>query len=355
MIDLRSDTVTRPTPEMRRVIAEAEVGDDVFHDDPNVLELEAAVASLLGKDDAIYVPTGTMSNQIALRTHTEPGDVVLASEDAHILVHELGSPAALSGIHVQELPTDRGVFTAQEVRDAIPDRTTFAPSINAGTTVLPDSLFEPITLLAVENTHNAAGGTVWDPAQLAGVSATAHDLGLATHLDGARLWNAAVASDSSEAELAAGFDTVSVCFSKGLGAPMGSALVGTADLIHRARRFKQMFGGGFRQAGMMAAAARYALDHNRERLIDDHTNATRLAAGLSEVPGIEVDVEAVQSNMVYFDVTEVPIGVFVEACAENGVALLSAGPASIRVVCNLHVTRDDIEQTLRVIEAAASR
>jgi threonine aldolase len=318
------------------------------------LGLEAAVAGLLEKDDAIYLPTGTMSNQVALRTHTEPGDVVLASENAHILVHELGAPAALSGIHVQELPTTRGVFTPQAVRDAIPDRTTFAPSINAGTTVLPDALFEPITLLAVENTHNAAGGAVWDPAQLAAVAATAHEMGLATHLDGARLWNAAAASGSSEAQLAAGFDTVSVCFSKGLGAPMGSALVGTADLIHRARRFKQMFGGGFRQAGMMAAAARYALDHNRERLGDDHANARRLATGLSQLSGIEVDVDAVQSNMVYFDVTEVPLGGFIEACAENGVALLSAGPARIRAVCNLHVTGNDIEQTLRVIEAAAA-
>jgi threonine aldolase len=353
MIDLRSDTVTRPTPEMRRVIAAAEVGDDVFHDDPSVLELEARVAGLLGKDDAIYVASGTMSNQLALRTHTEPGDVVLASENAHILVHELGAPAALSGIHIHQLPSELGTFTGDAIRAAIPDRTTWAPSINAGTTTLPDSLFEPIKLVAVENTHNAAGGTVWDPAQLADVVRSAKELGLAVHLDGARLWNAAVASGSSEAELAAGFDTVSVCFSKGLGAPMGSALVGSAAKIDRARRFKQMFGGGFRQAGMMAAAALYAVDHQRERLAEDHTNAATFAAGLAEVPGIELDMATVQSNMIYFEVTAVPIGEFVRRCAENGVALFAAGPTSIRVVCNLHVDRADVDTALAVIEQAA--
>jgi threonine aldolase len=194
---------------------------------------------------------------------------------------------------------------------------------------------------------------VWDQAQLADVVATAKGLGLATHLDGARLWNAAAASGSTEAELASGFDTVSVCFSKGLGAPMGSALVGSAELLNRARRFKQMFGGGFRQAGMMAAGALYALDHHRRRLIDDHHHAARLAAGLTEVPGIELDLATVQSNMVYFDVVEVPISSFVEACARNGVALFAMGPTTIRVVFNLQVDRGDVDTALGVIEEAA--
>jgi threonine aldolase len=353
MIDLRSDTVTTPTPEMRRAIADAEVGDDVFHDDPSVLQLEARVADLLGKDDAMYVPSGTMSNQVALRTHTEPGDVVLASQDAHILVHELGAPSAISGIHIRQLPSELGTFTGDAVREAIPDRSTWAPSIHAGTEALPDSLFEPIKLVAVENTHNAAGGTVWDQARLADVVSTAKDLGLATHLDGARLWNAAAATGAAEARLAAGFDTVSVCFSKGLGAPMGSALVGSADLIQRARRFKQMFGGGFRQAGMMAAAALHAVENHRDRMVDDHANAALLAAGLAEVPGIELDLATVQSNMVYFDVTDVPIGDFVQACAYQGVALFAVGPSTIRVVFNLHVGRADVDTALNVIEAAA--
>lgn len=353
MIDLRSDTVTTPTAAMRRTIAAAEVGDDVFHDDPTVRELEARVAALLGKDDAVYVASGTMSNQVALRTHTEPGDVVLASRDAHILVHELGAPAAISGIHVQQLPSELGTFTADAIREAIPDRSTWAPRLHAETDILPDSLFEPITLVAAENTHNAAGGTVWDPARLADVTSTAKELGLGTHLDGARLWNAAVASGRSEADLATGFDTVSVCFSKGLGAPMGSALAGSGELIRRARRFKQMFGGGFRQAGMMAAAALYAVEHHRGRMIEDHTNAVRLATGLAEVPGIDLDLATVQSNMVYFEVTDVPISDFVRSCAHDGVALFAVGASTIRVVFHLQVERSDADTALGVIERAA--
>jgi len=245
MIDLRSDTVTVPTDAMRKVIAEAEVGDDVYHDDPVVLALEEHVAGLLGKDDAMYVPTGTMSNQVALRVHTDPGDVVLAAQGAHINGHELGAPAVLSGIRIEELPAPRGAFTPDQVRDAIPVP---PPS-------MPASLFEPTTLVAAENTHNEAGGTLWPLDLLTSVTAAARQLGLAAHLDGARLWNASVATGVSERAYADGFDTVSVCFSKGLGAPMGSALVGRQNLIDRARRFKQMFGGGFRQAGLMAAGA----------------------------------------------------------------------------------------------------
>jgi len=342
MIDLRSDTVTTPTEGMRKAIASAEVGDNVFDDDPTVHRLEQHVAELLGKDDAVYVPSGTMSNQVALRTHTEPGDVVLASQGAHILVHELGAAAAISGIHIEQLPSTLGAFTSDAVREAFPER--------GG---LPDALFEPITLLAVENTHNAAGGTVWDPQQLIAVNATAHEEGLATHLDGARLWNAAIASGTSEAALATGFDTVSVCFSKGLGAPMGSALVGSGALIHRARRFKQMFGGGFRQAGMMAAGALYAVTNQRERLAEDHANASRLARGLAETPGVDVDLETVQTNMIYFDLTDVPAGEFVETCRRNGVALLSDSDSSIRVVCHLGVSAPDVDAALQIIEVAA--
>ncbi|NNJ47723.1 MAG: threonine aldolase family protein, partial [Acidimicrobiia bacterium] len=200
MIDLRSDTVTTPTDAMRKVIAEAEVGDDVYHDDPGVLALEEHVAGLLGKDAAMYVPTGTMSNQVALRVHTDPGDVVIAAQGAHINGHELGAPAVLSGIRINELPAPRGTFTPDQLRSAIPVP---PPS-------MPSSLFEPSTLVAAENTHNEAGGTVWPLQLLTEVAATAHELGLAAHLDGARLWNASVATGVAERDLAAGFDTVSV-------------------------------------------------------------------------------------------------------------------------------------------------
>lgn len=339
MIDLRSDTVTRPTPDMRAAIAAAEVGDDVYHDDPSVLALEARVAELLGKDDAMYVPTGTMSNQTALRAHTEPGDVVLAAEHAHIHVHELGAPYALSGVTLHFLPSEAGTFSAASVRNAV-------PTIPAS---MPSSLFQPVTLVCTENTHNAAGGTYWSNEALQAVAAMAHELGLATHMDGARLWNAAVASGHSPAELSAGYDTVSVCFSKGLGAPMGSALVGRQDLITRARRFKQMFGGGFRQAGMMAAGALFAVDNHFDRLADDHANAARLAAGLAETSGIEVDPAGVATNMVYFDVTAMGANPFAEQCAAAGVLMLPMSDTTIRAVTNLHVTGEGIDRALRVI------
>ncbi len=214
MIDLRSDTVTRPTDAMRRVIADAEVGDDVYHDDPTVLALEARVAEVLGKDDAMFTPTGTMANQTALRAHTSPGDVVLASKDAHIDLHELGAANAISGLTIQQLDGEAGTFTADQVRSAVPE-------IPAS---MPASLFQPVTLVAAENTHNAAGGTVWPLARLTNVTETARGLGLATHLDGARLWNATAATGVSEAEYSAGFDTVSVCFSQGLSPSVRPAL-----------------------------------------------------------------------------------------------------------------------------------
>jgi threonine aldolase len=341
MIDLRSDTVTQPSDDMRRAIAEAPVGDDVFHDDPTVLALEARVAEMLGKDDAMYVPSGTMANQVALRVHTQPGDVVLAAEQAHVHIHEMGAPCALSGVTMQFLPTERGAFTADDVHGAIP---TIPPS-------MPASLFQPVTLMCVENTHMAAGGTVWPVAALDAVCAAARVHGVATHMDGARIWNAAVAEGEPLAAMAAGFDTVSVCFSKGLGAPMGSALVGSAAAITRARRFKQMFGGGFRQAGMMAAGALYALENNLDRLAEDHINAARLAAGLAETSGVDVDLDTVDTNMVYFDVTAIDAGDLVERCTAEGLLMLLVG-GRVRAVTNLHIVRDDIDRALSIISRA---
>jgi len=340
MIDLRSDTVTQPTDAMRRAIAEAPVGDDVFHDDPSVLELEETVAELLGMDEAMYVPSGTMSNQTAIKVHTKPGDVVLAADHAHIHIHELGAPYVLSGVTIQFLASENGNFTGDVMRRAVP----VIPDS------MPSSLFQPVTMVAVENTHNAAGGVPWPMERLRDVVAAADDVAIAKHMDGARLWNAAVALDTTEASLVDGFDTVSVCFSKGLGAPMGSALVGRKDFITQARRYKQMFGGGFRQAGMMAAGALYAVRHHRERLVQDHENATRLAMGLAETPGIEVESSA--TNMVYFKVRNGSAQSFEARCAATGVALIAMDDITVRVVCNLGVSTQDVDDAVEIIGEA---
>ncbi len=339
MIDLRSDTVTTPTPDMRRAIAEAEVGDDVFHDDPTVLSLEHRAAEILGKEDAVYVPTGTMSNQIALRTHTEPGDLVLAAEGAHIASHEIGAPAALAGVTVHALPTHRGRFSADDVLAAVP-----APH-----EWLPSSLFQPPTLVEAENTHNEAGGTVWPLDELTAVTEAARGAGMATHLDGARIWNASAATGIEPAAYAAGFDTVSVCFSKGLGAPVGSALCGSAALVERARRFKQMYGGGFRQAGLLAAGALHALEHHRERIAEDHAAAARLTAGLAETPGITIDAAAVETNLVYFGVETMPAVRFCEEVHARGAWMLPAGAHRVRAVTHLGITTADIDTALGAI------
>ena len=271
MIDLRSDTVTLPTPAMREAMAAAPVGDDVYGDDPTVNGLEARTAELLGKEAAVFVPTGTMSNQIGVRAHTEPGDLVLIDQSAHIVRSESGAPAALSGVSMKPLPGRSGVFTAADVDDAVEPEHPFNPT----------HLESPPRLLCVENTHNGGGGTVWSLGRVEEVCVAARRHGLATHLDGARLWHASAATGVSEARYAAPFDTVNVCFSKGLGAPVGSALAGSQELVARARRFKQQFGGGFRQAGILAAAALHALEHHRDGLPADIARARALARGIA--------------------------------------------------------------------------
>ena len=341
MIDLRSDTVTIPTEAMRKMIADAEVGDDVYHEDPQVLALEEQVASLLGKDDAMYVPTGTMSNQAALRVHTDPGDTVIAAEGSHIFRSELGAPAVLSGVGRNEVSSSDGTFTPEQVLAAIPVPTAMEPA----------SLFQPSTLVAAENTHNGAGGKVWPLGLLVSVATAAHEAGLAAHLDGARLWNASIASGVAEREFASEFDTVSVCFSKGLGAPMGSALAGSRELITRARRFKQMFGGGFRQAGMMAAGALYAMQNHRERLAEDHETAARLAAGLSEIPEVEIDPDRVETNMVYFSIDNAER--VCEQLVERGVLMLPVAADRIRAVTHLGIEAGDVDEALRAISQVA--
>jgi threonine aldolase len=339
MIDLRSDTVTRPTPAMRGAMADAPVGDDVYGDDPSVLALERRTAELLGKEDAVYMVSGTMTNQVALRAHTESGDEVLADVAAHVAVLERGAPAALAGITIRPLRGRNGIFGVEDVRAATRALHRFMPATQP-----------PIKLLCVENTHNIGGGTVWSMERTLAVAEVARGRGLALHLDGARLWNAAVATGVAEAEYAAPFDTVSVCFSKGLGAPMGSALAGTRDLVARARRFKAVFGGGFRQGGIVAAAALWALDHHRPRLAEDHAKARHFAGRLATLPGIVVDLDTVQTNIVRFRLNEEMAARFVERCYEEGVHMLPSGLGGVRAVMHIDVGEGEVDQAADVLE-----
>ncbi len=344
VIDLRSDTVTKPTPGMREAIARAEVGDDVFGDDPTVNELEAETASKLGKEAALFTPSGTMANQLAVRTHTEPGDEVLVEANAHIYYYEAGGPAALSGVMCRCVEGRRGIFSGADLEAAL----------------RPSNVHFPRSrLVCVENTHNRGGGKIWPLEQIRELAAAARRHGLQLHLDGARLWNASVATGIAESEYAAPFDTVSVCFSKGLGAPVGSALAGTRAMVERARRFRKMLGGGMRQAGVIAAGALYALRHQRARLAEDHVNARRLAAGLAAIQGLEANPAEVETNMVRFTVRVMPAEEFAQRLKTRGVWVIAVGRDSIRAVTNLMVTAEDIESALEkistVVNESASR
>jgi threonine aldolase len=322
--------VTQPSKAMRAAMAAAEVGDDVYGEDPTVNALEAEVARLLGKEAALFTVTATMANQLALRCQTQPGDAILLEAGAHIRQWESGAPAALSGVTVIPIPSTGGGLIDIEQAWAAADRGS-------------DVHWPPSTLIAVENTANAGGGTVYPLPLLRAVVAGARERGLATHCDGARLWNAAAASGLSEAALVEGYDTVSVCLSKGLGAPVGSLLAGPAALIRRARRFRKMFGGGMRQAGVLAAACRYAIDHNRARLTEDHSRAARLAGALAE-QGWAVGNPA--TNMVFVQVND-PAGLVARAAAE-GVRFGASGGA-VRLVTHLDVSDDDITRTIAVM------
>ena len=344
MIDLRSDTVSKPTPAMRRAMADAPVGDDVYGDDPSIRALERRTAELLGKEDAVYMVSGTMTNQVALRAHTESGDQVLADVAAHIAVLERGAPAALSGITLRGLQGRNGIFTAEDVRVALRAPHPFLPVTHP-----------PTKLLCLENTHNLGGGTIWPLPEINTVAEVARAHGLKLHLDGARLWNASVATGIAESEYAVPFDTVSVCFSKGLGAPVGSALAGSRAFIDRARRFKALFGGGIRQGGIVAAGALHALEHHRFRLAEDHANARRFARRIADLPGIALNLATVQTNIVRFQVTEMPAGAFVERCHQSGVHMLPGGAHGVRAVMHLDVSEADVDQAAAVVEGVLKR
>lgn len=334
-IDLRSDTVTRPTAAMRAEMAAADVGDDVYGEDPTVNRLQERVAALLGKDTALFVPTGTMANQLALRVHTRHGDVVLAPAHSHIGRAESGGGAALSGVQIDSLGSS-GRFGPDDLRGAI------GPA---------DVHLAPPSLVVIENTHNESGGTVFPQDEIEAILALARRHGLRAHLDGARLWNASVASGRSLAALAAPFDTVSVCFSKGLGAPAGSLLCGDAASIERACRMRKMFGGGMRQVGILAAAALHALDHHVSRLADDHARARRLAAGLATL-GIEADPQP-ETNMVRWRVADVRG--FLTAARAHGVLLGAIAPGIVRAVTHLGVDDAAIDAAIERLAAALDR
>ncbi|MGO8696701.1 MAG: threonine aldolase family protein [Limisphaerales bacterium] len=339
VIDLRSDTVTKPTPAMREAMANAEVGDDVFGEDPTVRELEAETAALLGKEAALFTVSGTMANQLAIRSHTEPGDEILVEAQAHIFYYEGGGPAALSGVMCRLLPSERGVFSVSDLESALRP---------------VDSHFPRSRLVCVENTHNRGGGKIWPLEQIQEVAAAARRHGLQLHLDGARLWNAAAATGIAERQWAAAFDTVSVCFSKGLGAPVGSALAGSKELVARAKRFRKMLGGGMRQAGIIAAGALFALRNHRVRLAADHANAKALAEGISRCPGFEVAPAEVETNMVRFR-AGTPAQEIVDRLRERGVLVLAADRFTIRAVTSLMVSAEDILVAIDAIAHAAER
>ncbi len=331
-IDFRSDTVTRPTPGMRRAMAEAEVGDDVYGEDPTVRRLEEMVAARLGHEAALFVPSGTQANQIAIGLHCRAGDEVLTEADSHIIHYEGAAVPALWGVQPQGLAGERGLLTPEQVRAAL----------------RPENIHYPRTrLLSLENTHNRGGGRVWPLERFRQVVEVARTARLAVHLDGARLFNAEVATGRPAADWARLTDSTSVCFSKGLGAPVGSALVGSRAFIEEGRRLRKRLGGGMRQAGIIAAGALYALEHQVERLAEDHANARRLAAGLAGVEGVTVDGSTVETNMVVADFPT-PADEAVARLGKVGVHTNTAGvrPGAVRLVCHLDVSARDIDEAV---------
>jgi threonine aldolase len=330
-IDFRSDTITRPTPAMREAIHTAEVGDDVFGDDPTVNKLQDAVAALLGKEAALYVPSGTMANQISIKSHTVPGDEVICEQNCHIFNYESGAPAFLSAVTLHCLPGHYGVITAEQVEAVVRP---------------PDHHFAPSRLVSLENTHNRAGGTIFPVEEMKRIRAVADKHGMKIHLDGARLWNAAAATGLDLRAWADLADSVSVCLSKGMGCPVGSLIAGSTDFIDRCHRHRKVFGGGMRQAGLLAAAGLYALENHRKRLVEDHQNARMIAETFAALPGTVIDLDYVHTNIVIVELTDqAPFdgpGLSITA-GEAGVRFLPTAPDKVRLVTHLDVSREDVE------------
>ena len=331
MIDLRSDTVTKPTEAMRQAMANAEVGDDVFREDPTVKVLEAEAAEIFGKEAGLFVPSGTMGNQIAVLTHTSRGDEVILEAEAHLFYYEVGGLGALAGVQTRTVKGDKGVLSANQVRDAIR---------------LSDIHFPRTSLICLENTHNRAGGRVMNLEQMSAIGSVAKEFNIPIHLDGARVFNAAVALNTDVRVLTQDCDSVMFCLSKGLGAPVGSLLVGSSTWIEKARRWRKMLGGGMRQVGVLAAAGLIALKEMPSRLAEDHGLAKNLAMGLAEIKGVKVDPNSVETNIVIVDIGETrkSVPVVLKALEEEGVKAVSFGGSLIRFVTHKDVNAQQIEE-----------
>ena len=336
MIDLRSDTVTQPDARMRAAMVDAAMGDDVFGEDPTAIELQHRVAELLGKEDALFVPSGMMGNQVAIKVLTHPGDEVLLDRTSHIFHYEAGAPGLLSGVQLHVVDGDQGILTPDHLRSAIRPAAPW---------------HAPPRLVCLENTINRAGGRVYPLGTLCATAECAREHGLNLHLDGARLWNASVATDIPERTYAAPFDTVSVCLSKGLGAPVGSILAGSAELINAARRYRRIFGGGMRQIGMLAAAGLYALDHHREELVLDHEKARRLGHAIADLDAFSIDPTSVATNIVLFDTPGRKATAVLETLVEDGVHMVPFGPHTIRAVTHRNVSWEDVDRAIDILRS----
>ncbi len=334
MIDLRSDTVTRPTDAMRKAMASAEVGDDVFGEDPTVNRLEATVADLLGKEDGLYVPSGVMANQIGIALHTRPGDEVIVDRTSHIFNYETGGPSAISGIQLNPIDSPEGLLSPDLVEQAL------RPAFD----VFPRS-----RLLSIENTANKAGGRVYSVEQIEEIASLARAHDMALHLDGARLWNAAVALGVPEATLAGPFDTAWVALSKGLGAPVGSVLVGPSELMAEARRLRKRLGGGMRQAGIIAAGGLYAVQHHRGHLADDHARAQSLADAIASLPTFMLNVSTVETNIIIFETVKQSAENVLAELKENGIQMTAFGPKTIRATTHRDVGDAEIRRVITVL------
>ncbi|MDQ7054679.1 MAG: low-specificity L-threonine aldolase [candidate division KSB1 bacterium] len=335
MIDLRSDTVTRPDAAMRRAMAEAEVGDDVFGEDPTVNLLQMKVAELLGKEAALFVPSGTMGNQICMNVHTEPGDEIICEAGSHVLNFESGSMAFLAGAQPRPIIGRHGVFTVEQVREAMRAPAYYLPRTR---------------LIVIENTHNLAGGTIFPLDEIRRIADFARSHDLRMHLDGARLWNASVATGISLNEYSRHFDSVSVCLSKGLGAPVGSVIAGSKEFIQKAHRLRKQLGGGMRQVGILAAAGIYAIEHNLARLEEDHRKARRFAEIVAGARGIRLDMETVQTNIVVMDIEGKATALeLLERLAAKGVLLVPMGAKKLRAVTHLDVSMQEVETAAQIV------
>ena len=343
MVDLRSDTVTKPTDEMRQLIATAKVGDDVLGDDPTIIALQNMISELLDKEAALFVPSGTMSNAIAIRTHTKPGDEIITESTSHIYIYEGGGYAALSGCSVALVPGKLGIMTPEDVEKAI-------RKSDGSLGHFPNG-----SLVCVENTSNRGGGTCYSQENLDAIAKVAHENNCAVHMDGARLFNAAIATGTNPARIVRDYDSISICLSKGLGSPVGSLLVGSSEFIALAHRWRKMFGGGMRQAGVIAAAGIYALENNISRLDDDHKRANKLASAINEMEMFSVNIEGVQTNMVYIEINgDLNANQVVEKLAEHDVHVLALGDNLLRAVTHIHITDEDINKSINAFKSISS-